>query len=141
MYAMPGLGPISLEGTHVTLEPLLPEHAPALLSAASSGDELWSWMSLDLRDRTQLERWMNDAFSARDRAEEVPFTVRLRGTREIVGSTRFMDIREKFKGVEIGWTWYRRDVWGGPVNPEAKLLLMRHAFEMWGAIRVCLKTD
>ena len=137
---MPPLGPIVLEGTHIALEPLLPEHAPAL-HAATPGEELWSWMSFDLRDRAQLQRWIGDALAARDRGEEVPFVVRLRNGGEIVGSTRFMDIRARFRGVEIGWTWYRRDLWGGPVNPEAKYLLMRHAFEEWGAIRVCLKTD
>jgi RimJ/RimL family protein N-acetyltransferase len=137
---MPALGPIVLQGAHIALEPLLPEHAPAL-HAATAGDEMWSWMSFDLRDRAQLERWMTLAFAARDRGEEVPFVVVLRATGEVVGSTRYMDIRAMYRGVEIGWTWYRRDVWGGPVNPEAKYLLMRHAFEDWGAIRVCLKTD
>jgi RimJ/RimL family protein N-acetyltransferase len=44
-------------------------------------------------------------------------------------------------GLEIGWTWYSPNVWGTRVNPEAKLLLLQHAFEDWGAIRVQLKTD
>jgi RimJ/RimL family protein N-acetyltransferase len=138
---MPPLAPIVLEGTHVRLEPLLPEHAPALGAAADSGDELWSWMSFDLRIADHRERWMRDAFAARDRGEEIPFTVVLRASGEIVGTTRYMDIQERFRGVEIGWTWYRRDLWGGAVNPECKYLLMRHAFEGWDAIRVCLKTD
>ena len=52
-----------------------------------------------------------------------------------------MDIRHAAKGVEIGWTWYSPSVWGTKVNPEAKLLLLEHAFEDWEAIRVQLKTD
>jgi len=140
MCAMPPLGPIVLEGTHVRLEPLLPEHAHGL-HAATESDDIWTWLSYDLRDPERLERWMRDAFEARDRSEEVPFVVRLRATGEVIGSTRYMDIRQRFRGVEIGWTWYRRDTWGGPVNPECKYLLLRHAFDDWGAIRVCLKTD
>jgi len=52
-----------------------------------------------------------------------------------------MDIAPAHKGVEVGWTWYGRDAWGSAVNPESKLLLLGHAFEDWGAIRLYLKTD
>jgi len=52
-----------------------------------------------------------------------------------------MDIAPAHKGVEVGWTWYARSAWGGIVNPESKLLLLTHAFEDWGAIRLYLKTD
>ena len=52
-----------------------------------------------------------------------------------------MDVAPAHRGVEVGWTWYRAASWGGPVNPEAKLLLLTHAFETWGAIRLYLKTD
>ena len=71
----------------------------------------------------------------------VPFAVVWKADGRVAGSTRLMDIRPRHRGLEIGWTWYRRDLWGGPVNPECKYLLLRHAFEQWGAIRVCLKTD
>ena len=140
MYGMPPLVPIALEGTHVRLEPLLHDHARGL-HAATEDDELWSWLSYDLRDPAMLERWMKEAFDARDRGTEMPFAVILRTSGDVIGSTRYLDIRSTFKGLEIGWTWYRRDTWGGPVNPECKYLLLRHAFEVWGAIRVCLKTD
>jgi RimJ/RimL family protein N-acetyltransferase len=66
--------------------------------------------------------------------------VQLAGDR-VVGSTRYMDVQAASKGVEIGWTWYAPETWGTVVNPEAKFLLLRHAFEAWGAIRVQLKTD
>lgn len=137
---MPPLHSVVLEGAHVRLEPLRAEHADAL-HAATPGEDVWTWLSVDLRERAQLQSWMTEAFAARDRGEEVPFTVRLRPGGEVVGSTRFMDIRPHAKGLEVGWTWYRRDVWGGLVNPECKYLLLRYAFEQWGAIRVCLKTD
>jgi N-acetyltransferase len=70
-----------------------------------------------------------------------PFTVILKETGRIVGSTRYLEVRAEHRGVEIGWTWYAPDAWGTVVNPEAKLLLLRHAFEDWKAIRVQFKTD
>jgi RimJ/RimL family protein N-acetyltransferase len=59
----------------------------------------------------------------------------------LIGSTRYLDVQEDDRTVEIGWTWYAPDTWGSVVNPEAKYLLMRRAFDEWGAIRVALKTD
>ncbi len=52
-----------------------------------------------------------------------------------------MDTQPKSKATEIGWTWYSPKVWGTVVNPECKYLLLEHAFEEWGAIRIQLKTD
>ena len=134
------LGPVVLEGPHVRLEPLRREDAPRLVEAAQD-EEIWSWMSSDLRTLPPLERWIDLALSAQERGEEYPFAVVRRSEGRIIGSTRYMDVQPTQRGVEIGWTWYSRDAWGGVVNPEAKYLLLRHAFEEWGAIRVCLKTD
>ena len=58
-----------------------------------------------------------------------------------VGSTRFLALRPEHRSVEIGWTWLHPSVWGTGVNVEAKLLMLRHAFEVWGCRRVELKTD
>jgi RimJ/RimL family protein N-acetyltransferase len=52
-----------------------------------------------------------------------------------------MDIRPEHRGLEIGWTWIGKAYQGTQVNPENKYLLLRHAFETLGAIRVQLKTD
>jgi RimJ/RimL family protein N-acetyltransferase len=59
----------------------------------------------------------------------------------IIGSTRYLDVQEEDRTAEIGWTWYEPPAWGTIVNPEAKFLLLRHAFEEWHAIRIALKTD
>jgi len=58
-----------------------------------------------------------------------------------VGMTRYLNIEEAHKKLEIGSTWYAPSTWGGPVNPECKLLLMRHAFEALKFNRVEYKTD
>jgi RimJ/RimL family protein N-acetyltransferase len=134
-----GLGPVTLTGQHVRLEPLRRDHLPALLEAAQE-EELWTWLSYDLRARPEMERWLDEALAAERLGEELPFAV-ISTAGRVIGSTRYMDIQARHRGVEIGWSWYARDSWGSAVNPEAKYLLLRHAFETWGAIRVCLKTD
>lgn len=58
-----------------------------------------------------------------------------------VGITTYLDIRRAHRGLEIGWTWYGPAYRATRLNPACKLLLMEHAFERLGAIRVCLKTD
>ena len=140
------LVPCTLAGRYVGLEPLGPEHADDLLRAGRGVD--WSWMSAALESREDIERWIQAAQRAGERGEEFAFVVRLKAEPgassspgRIVGSTRYMDIQPSHKGVEIGWTWYSPAVQGTVVNPECKLLLMEHAFEDWGAVRVQIKTD
>jgi len=88
-----------------------------------------------------MDGWLEKAMEAESQGREYPFViVRLEDNR-VIGSTRYLDVQEADRNVEIGWTWYTPDVWGGVVNPEAKYLLMRHAFDDWRAIRVALKTD
>ena len=50
-------------------------------------------------------------------------------------------MRPEHGSVEIGWTWLHPSAWGTGVNVEAKLLMLRQAFETWGVRRVELKTD
>lgn len=133
------LGPCVLEGKHVRLEPLRMSHRPRLLAAAQDSD--WSWMSMDARTEEGMVQWIDIALEAQDKGTEFPFTVFRKDDGQILGSTRYMDVRPVQRGVEIGGTWYQSSVWGTVVNPECKLLLLRHAFEDWGAIRVQLKTD
>jgi RimJ/RimL family protein N-acetyltransferase len=59
----------------------------------------------------------------------------------VVGSTSYFGIVPKHKSAEIGYTWYSSDSQGTVVNPECKFLLLKHAFEDWGAVRVQLRTD
>jgi N-acetyltransferase len=134
------LGPVTLSGKHIRLEPLRPGHAGALLAVAQA-PEIWTWMSALPVTPDAMDAWIAEALAAQDRGLEYPFTVILMAGNRVVGSTRYMDVQAASKGVEIGWTWYAPDTWGTAVNPEAKFLLLRHAFEEWGAIRVQLKTD
>ena len=137
---MPLLGPITLTGKHTQLEPLRPEHASALLDAGRD-PQIWEWMPARPVTPSAMDAWIARALTAQLQGREYPFVViRLKDGR-VIGSTRYLEVQEDDRTVEIGWTWYSVDAWGGVVNPEAKYLLMRHAFEDWHAIRVALKTD
>jgi N-acetyltransferase len=137
---MASLGPITLTGNHVRLEPMRPAHAAALLEAGRAA-EIWEWMPTRPVNETTMEGWLDKAMQAESQGREYPFVVLLVHSGRLVGSTRYLDVQEDDRTVEIGWTWYAPDTWGGVVNPQAKYLLMRHAFDDWGAIRVALKTD
>ena len=137
---MASLGPVTLTGTHIRLEPIRPAHAPALLEAGRAS-EIWEWMPSRPVNQATMEGWLKKAMQAESQGREYPFVVILVQSERLVGSTRYLDVVEDDRTVEIGWTWYAPDTWGSVVNPEAKYLLMRHAFEDWGAIRVALKTD
>ena len=89
----------------------------------------------------QMDRMLEKAMEAESQGREYPFVVVRLEDKRVIGSTRYLDVQEADRNVEIGWTWYTPDVWGGVVNPEAKFLLMRHAFDDWHAVRVALKTD
>lgn len=134
------LGPVILEGRTVRLEPLRHRHLDDLLLAGAD-PAIWRWLAVDGSTRPALERWLDEALAAEARGAEYPFAVISLAERRAVGSTRYLDVQPEHRGVEVGWTWYAPRLWGTTVNPECKLLLLKHAFEDWGAIRVCLKTD
>ena len=132
--------PITLEGTHVRLEPLRMEHAPALLAA---GDEEDIWLLVTPRPQglegyTKYIRWALDQTIL---GQQLPFAVIRKADGELVGTTRYAHIDAPNHTIEIGYTWYGRGARRTPVNTESKLLLMTHAFETLKANRVWLQTD
>jgi N-acetyltransferase len=133
------LGPCTLVGKHVRLEPLSMTHLEGLLEAGKGFD--WAWMPEQLNTKEAVSHFINEGIRAQEREESYVFTVKLNSEGRIIGSTRYLDVRSQYKSVEIGWTWYSPNVWGTAVNPECKFILLKHAFEDWGAIRVQLKTD
>jgi len=88
-----------------------------------------------------FDSYFERMLSARRSEMQVPFAVRLLSNSTIIGATRFLDTVAEHRRLEIGGTWYHPDFWGGQINPEAKLLLLEHAFEQAGAHRVQLLTD
>lgn len=129
----------TLEGSIVTLEPLRAEHAEELWAAAQA-PEIWTWLAhLNVRERFDL--WLRLTLEAAGAGREGPFTTRDAATGRAVGSSRFLNVRPADRVVEIGWTWLNPSAWRTGANVEAKLLMMRHAFETLGCVRVEFKTD
>lgn len=129
-----------LEGRHIRLEPLRQRHRADLLAAADSPD-IWRWLSADLRLPEAMTAFLADALRAEEQGTEYAFAVVRQEDGRVLGSTRYLDVTPAHRRAEIGWTWYEPAAWGTATNPEAKLLLLRHAFETWGAVRVSLHTD
>ncbi|MBX5475814.1 MAG: GNAT family N-acetyltransferase [Clostridia bacterium] len=134
-------GASGLEGPALRLEPLEPRHRDGLLEAAGGDAGIFEWLSLELTSPEAVDQFVAEALEARARGVAQPFAVVRKADGKILGSTRYMDIDRRNRTLEIGWTWYAREAWGTRVNPEAKYLLLAHAFEAWGANRVTLKTD
>lgn len=134
------LGPITLSGSHIRLEPLRPHHFEGLL-AAGQDESIFTHMFAVLNTPEAVDRFIMSAATAEAKGEEYAFAVVRQSDGVVIGSTRFMDVAEAQKNVEIGWTWYMKEAWGTAVNPEAKYLLLCHAFDAWGAKRVFWKTD
>ncbi|HJQ55798.1 MAG TPA: GNAT family protein [Vineibacter sp.] len=132
------LEPVTLTGRYVQLLPLAETHREALRPAAQDPA---IWTVTTSAYGADFDPWFDRALRERDAGRELPFVVRpLRGD-ALVGSTRFLNIEPAHKRLEIGTTWYARPVWASEVNPECKLLLMRHVFETLGWHRVEYKTD
>ena len=133
--------PVTLTGKVVRLEPLGREHIDGLFRAAQD-PAIWPYMSFNPSvSREAMQTWLAGALEAQARGDAVPFAIIHLVTGEVVGSTRYMTIAAKDRGVEIGWTWLAQAVRRTPVNTECKYLLLQHAFETLKAIRVQIKTD
>jgi N-acetyltransferase len=136
-----GFGPLTtrLEGSIVVLEPLTAEHAEGLWEAAQA-PEIWAWLA-DLNRRERFDQWLRLTEEEAAAGREGPFAIRTVGDGRIVGSSRFLHVRPADRALEVGWTWFEPSVWRSGVNVETKLLMLGHAFETLGSLRVELKTD
>jgi RimJ/RimL family protein N-acetyltransferase len=135
------LRPITLEGQLVRLEPLSEAHAPGLAEVGLE-PEIWRHMLYgNVDSEAKLLAFVQDILARQARGTDLPFTVVHRQTGKPIGCTRYMSISVADRGLEIGGTWYGRAYQRTGVNTECKYLLLRHAFETWGCIRVQLKTD
>jgi RimJ/RimL family protein N-acetyltransferase len=134
------IAPVTLEGERVRLEPLGRHHVDGLWEAGRY-EQIWTYMSVVFRQPTDAEQFVNQALQAQEAGTELPFAIVDRRNEKVIGSTRFLNISRKDRGLEIGFTWLTPSVWKTPVNTECKWLLLRHCFETLGCIRVQLKTD
>ena len=132
--------PVTLEGTYVRLEPLSLDHL-AGLTAVGLDAEIWRWMPMFVQSPQDMRTLIEEALSEAEAGTMVPLATIERATGKPVGSTRYLSIVPQHRRLEIGWTWLAPTWQHSAVNTEAKLLMLRHAFEKLGALRVEFKTD
>jgi RimJ/RimL family protein N-acetyltransferase len=135
------LEPVVLEGAHVRLEPLRPDHV-ADLAEAGRDPEVWRWMPVAAPAGEERMRAVVTGLLERAAAGvQFPFAQIDVATGRAVGATSYLDLALDDGRIEIGWTWLGRPWWRTAINTEAKLLLLGHAFETLALNRVALKTD
>jgi RimJ/RimL family protein N-acetyltransferase len=133
--------PVVLQGKHVRLEPMTEAHIPGL-AEIGVGQSFWDFMLYgEMNAVDDMRNWLLDILARAQRGTDLPFTVIHLASGRVAGATRYLNIVPKDRGLEIGGTWYGPEFQRTPVNTECKYLLLRHAFEALGCIRVQLKTD
>jgi N-acetyltransferase len=131
--------PITLTGTHASIEPLGREHEEALRRAAADG-ELWRLWYTSVAPPEKMGEYIASALDMRERLDAMPFVIREKSSGEIVGCTRYFNVDAANRRLEIGHTWYSKRVQRGPINTECKLMLLTHAFEKLQCIAVEFRT-
>ena len=142
-----------LRGQHIRLEPLELGHAAGLAAASASGSDLYRWSPVP-QGKQEAERYIETALSWEKAGTALPFAIVRTKDGMIIGSTRFWNLEHWAwpanhpsygRGVpdacEIGYTWFASSAIRTGANTEAKLLMLRHAFEVWQVLRVCFHTD
>jgi RimJ/RimL family protein N-acetyltransferase len=132
--------PVVLEGEHVRLEPLTRDHVARLIEIGA-GTDIFTWYTHPVRTADDMRGFVDTALREQAAGLTVPFATVSRADGLAIGSTRFANIDRAHRRAEIGWTWIAPAWQRSAVNTEAKYLMMRHAFGVWGLNRVEFKTD
>jgi RimJ/RimL family protein N-acetyltransferase len=131
--------PVTLTGAHARVEPLGTEHEQALERAAADG-ELWRLWYTSIPPPGKMGQYIATALDMRERLGAMPFVVRENASGEIVGCTRYFNVDETNRRLEIGHTWYSKRAQRTAINTECKLMLLTHAFEKLACIAVEFRT-
>jgi RimJ/RimL family protein N-acetyltransferase len=136
----PELEPVTLERSFVRLEPMMMAHH-AGLTAIGLDPDIWRLTVANVRTPEEMRGYMLDALRLQGEGSSLPFVTIERSSDQIVGSTRFGNYDPLNRRIEIGWTWVAKAWRRTATNTEAKYLMLKHAFEILGCVRVELKTD
>ena len=136
---MPFLEPVTLAGALVTLEPLRPDHHDELVEAASDG-RLWELWYTSVPDPQAMRADIAEKLAHQSAGTRLPFTVRRTDTHRVVGMTTYLNVESDVPRLEIGSTWTAGSAQRTGVNPESKLLLLAHAFDVLGCLAVEFRT-
>ena len=134
------VAPVTLAGSHVRLEPLTSAHVPGLARVGLDA-AIWRWGLSSLTTTEDMRAYVETALAEQRRGVSLPFAIIAQANDEVIGSTRYGNIAPPDHRLEIGWTWLAPPHQRTAANTEAKLLLLTHAFESLGAMRVEFKTD
>lgn len=134
------VAPITLAGNFVRLEPLSLDHLDQLC-AVGLDDELWRFTVSFVRTREDMQAYLAAALKEQAEDTALPFATCDIASGQVVGSTRFGNIDKHNRRLEIGWTWVARPWQRTAINTEAKYLMLSHAFETLGCLRIEFKTD
>jgi RimJ/RimL family protein N-acetyltransferase len=132
--------PVTLRGRTVRLEPLSIDHVESLCRVGLEPD-LWRWIPTPVSTAEEMHAYVATALEEQRRGVSLPFAIVEQGSSLVIGSTRYANIEPADRRIEIGWTWLTSTHQRTGANTEAKFLLLTHAFEALGAIRVEFKTD
>jgi len=130
----------TLTGTHVKLLPMQRQHFDELVLLARE-PRIWEHIPIDCSSDDKMLQALDTALAEREKGTQFPFVILHRSSGRLIGSTRLMDLQPQHRKLEIGWTWLHPAHWATAANPECKLLLLRHSFDVLNVMRVQLKTD
>jgi RimJ/RimL family protein N-acetyltransferase len=138
---MMSVQPVHLIGSIVRLEPLSEAHVPDL-AVAGQDESIWKFLPYgNVNTEAKMSEHVKMLLARATRGTDLPFVVVLLESNKPIGCSRYLEIREDHRALEIGGTWYGRVYQRSGVNTECKYLLIKHAFETLGCIRVQFKTD
>jgi N-acetyltransferase len=133
--------PVILTGRAARLEPLSEAHVPDLVIAGQDPG-IWQFMVYgNLSGEGPMRAWVRMLIELQAQGTDLPFAVIHLESGRAVGATRYMEIRPQHRSLEIGGTWYGANYQRTAINTECKYLLLQHAFENLGCVRVQFKTD
>jgi RimJ/RimL family protein N-acetyltransferase len=132
--------PVTLTGKIVQIRPLTVDYVPELY--AVSHPSIWKYMLYgDISSEEDMHGWVLDMLERAKAGTDLPFAVVSLASGKVIGATRYLEIHPQHRGLEIGGTWYGLDYQRTGINTECKYLLLKHAFETLGCIRVQFKSD
>ncbi len=134
------LEPVTLTGRHLRLEPLCIEHVAALADAGAD-PAIWTWYPQSAHGPERMRAWVQQALDWQASGVALPFVQVDVTSGRVIGSTRFGAIEASHRRAEIGWTWLNPAFQRSAANTESKYLMLCHAFETLGLVRVEFKTD
>lgn len=129
---------IELEGQNVILRPMREEHIEQLILVGSD-PKIWEYVAV-VPEANALREYYHELLKFKEAGHHFPFIITNKNG-EVIGTTSFGDISQEHRRLEIGWTWYKPELWGKGYNEECKYLLLKYCFEVLKTLRVQLKTN